>query len=866
MEVKPVTIGKPSDDSRTDKESDEQTQEHTEEHIAEQTEEQSGKQSNEQSDKQAKELSKEQTGEAKEDSSLTEPHSDGKVKDADSEVEKAATEADSLHKQINTASPSDSVPVSEKTTSLEENNIAPEVYQEDNEEETKKAHSGAAPEDSSLDTFSPPEVTTQHNQSEQEHSASESDSDYDPEKAYDSPDADANTQGTKDEQRRDAGASEAITEDGDDHDDEYDPERDLVAGETDTNAAPSSEQTDMSLMMPLSLHESKSRSVTPSLPSKPVIPATANDPNSQFQKAYDVIMLSEFVKLSEFSKLSEPDQLKWIKERLDEQGVLLPSTDQSSAYPGMNYDQVYSYNKPHKSKDLIPLVPINKHCRRPNITLPMTAEEQTEYAEFIRNEEKFSGWNARDQFPDNLRMFIGNLPANTISKADLFRIFKQYGDVAQISIKGGYGFVQFRTAEQCASCIEGEHDVPLHNKYMRLDASTGRKRAQEEKRGREREGSVSEASTLSADCQLLVTEDASPAFVEELQTIFAKQELLVSVEEIGSKDPGEVIPDVAYLGVLGACVVKEHKIDLQTFEETEDGGIRFDEYVELSPQQAVEIILKKKDYLEEPPKKARKEDKPFMRNDRGPRETREPRHRGGHKRRERHQGHNNRWQNDRSRNRWNQPNTNDLQRPNFLPPNPAFAQYGTQLPLMVQYPQQMNYPNVAPQPPQAFEQPYSSPANSASGFSNPSPALLQTLQSLDPATMQNVISLLQQQQNKNQGFSASQQQAQFASSPYNYQGYAQMQYGHPPTPPAVAQSGQLNNLLSLLRTSSQPPVPVQSQMPYPNNIPFSGQSSYQSPAMQQPYPVSPQVQQQPSSQQQNNSGALMDMLARLSKQ
>ena len=74
-------------------------------------------------------------------------------------------------------------------------------------------------------------------------------------------------------------------------------------------------------------------------------------------------------------------------------------------------------------KDPIPLVPIGQFCRRPNITAPTTPEEEQEYADFIERENYYLNLQNWDEFPDKLRLFIGNLPANTISKQDLFRIF-----------------------------------------------------------------------------------------------------------------------------------------------------------------------------------------------------------------------------------------------------------------------------------------------------------------------------------------------------------------------------------------------------------------------------------------------------------
>lgn len=584
-------------------------------------------------------------------------------------------------------------------------------------------------------------------------------------------------------------------------------------------------------------------------------------PDDQLRRAYDVIMQSDFVKLNEFTKLSQAEQLAFIKSQLDNAGVQLPTSEGSTHDPEMNYDQVYSFNKPFKAvKDPIPLVPINKFCRRPNITLPMTAEEKAAYAEFIRNEEKYSGWQSRDQFPENLRMFIGNLPANTITKADLFRIFKQYGEVMQISIKGGYGFVQFRTSEQCADCIRGEHNVPLHNKYMRLDASTGGKKARESNREREKEttNNSENNSSGSTDCEVLVTDEANPDFLEKVRAAFKQGSLSVSEQEIFDKDYSEVIPDIAYLGVLGVCVVKNQKLDIQTFDETEDGGIKFDEYVDLTPEQATEILLKKKPQKVEPPSKIRKDIKSppnFNQRERDFRlESHERRNRGGQRRRERNR--HNTWQHDGFHNgRF----SDRGHKPRFFPPNPAFAQQVPQY-----FPQQSSNlpPNLAPQPPQAFQTPFSSSTNFSSSVPNiqNQSALWHTLQNLDPATMQNVISLLQQQQGVNQGVALPPKMPQ---GPYGAQNIGTMPQVSPPTPSSLPSSGQVSNLLSLLRQNHQNQGLYQAQQPYQTYAPYPGQSPYQNQPLHQEYAATPPPQQ--SSSQTQGSGTLMDMLSRLSK-
>ena len=41
-------------------------------------------------------------------------------------------------------------------------------------------------------------------------------------------------------------------------------------------------------------------------------------------------------------------------------------------------------------------------------------------------------------------------------------------------------------------------------------------------------------------------------------------------------------------------MIKEQKVDIQTFESTPDGGIKFDEYADVEPEEGAEIVLKAK--------------------------------------------------------------------------------------------------------------------------------------------------------------------------------------------------------------------------------------------------------------------------------
>ncbi len=61
-----------------------------------------------------------------------------------------------------------------------------------------------------------------------------------------------------------------------------------------------------------------------------------------------------------------------------------------------------------------------------------------------------------DKFPLHSRLFVGNLPTEKVTKRDLFHIFHKYGQLAQISIKQAYGFVQFLQAADCQAALQAE--------------------------------------------------------------------------------------------------------------------------------------------------------------------------------------------------------------------------------------------------------------------------------------------------------------------------------------------------------------------------------------------------------------------------
>jgi RNA recognition motif-containing protein len=60
------------------------------------------------------------------------------------------------------------------------------------------------------------------------------------------------------------------------------------------------------------------------------------------------------------------------------------------------------------------------------------------------------------KYPPNSRIFIGNLPSEKTSKAELQQIFSKYGKVEDVILRRSFGFIQFDSTEAAMRAIQGE--------------------------------------------------------------------------------------------------------------------------------------------------------------------------------------------------------------------------------------------------------------------------------------------------------------------------------------------------------------------------------------------------------------------------
>ncbi|TID14441.1 rna-binding protein [Venturia nashicola] len=107
--------------------------------------------------------------------------------------------------------------------------------------------------------------------------------------------------------------------------------------------------------------------------------------------------------------------------------------------------------------------------------VPLDPHIQRLYDQFLTFERQNVADGQWDKFAVGSRLFIGNLTTEKVSKKDLYRRFYKYGQLAQISLKQAYGFVQFLDAETCHRALTAEQGQKMRGREMHLEISKPQK-------------------------------------------------------------------------------------------------------------------------------------------------------------------------------------------------------------------------------------------------------------------------------------------------------------------------------------------------------------------------------------------------------
>ncbi|KAL6413868.1 hypothetical protein AUP68_03398 [Ilyonectria robusta] len=238
----------------------------------------------------------------------------------------------------------------------------------------------------------------------------------------------------------------------------------------------------------------------------------------------------------------------------------------------------------------------------------------------------------------------GNLSSDKVSKRDVFDLFHRFGRLAQISLKSAYGFVQYHTIDEGHAAMENLQGIeikgrrirrnhsPSRNDYER-DDGYGRDRGFHDHgrgRGRSRSpggykrndkssyrrrspspyGRSRHESELELprrygsdvpDVQIILQPDVNRDFVTWVEHTFKTKGLKSEVMFLHPRIPKDaVIQRQAAEGVhavvdLDLRAQNLGRIPVQAFDRS--GGmsnVRFDQYVDLDPTTAAEVILRAK--------------------------------------------------------------------------------------------------------------------------------------------------------------------------------------------------------------------------------------------------------------------------------
>uniref|UniRef100_L2GED2 RNA-binding protein n=1 Tax=Colletotrichum fructicola (strain Nara gc5) TaxID=1213859 RepID=L2GED2_COLFN len=131
---------------------------------------------------------------------------------------------------------------------------------------------------------------------------------------------------------------------------------------------------------------------------------------------------------------------------------------------------------------------------------PMPTQASSHYDQFLEVERSYMAEAKWDKFPDGSRIFIGsrslssgrpdgaidffsgNLSSERVSKRDVFEIFCKYGQLAQISLKSAYGFVQYHNLEDAQAAMNNLQGIEIKGRKIHLEYS----KVQKSKGGNER--------------------------------------------------------------------------------------------------------------------------------------------------------------------------------------------------------------------------------------------------------------------------------------------------------------------------------------------------------------------------------------------
>lgn len=282
------------------------------------------------------------------------------------------------------------------------------------------------------------------------------------------------------------------------------------------------------------------------------------------------------------------------------------------------------------------------------IDIPLSREDKLAYERFLDEEEEYVASGRWERFPYGSRMFVGNLPSERVTKAQLFKLFRPFGRVAQIVMKQAYGFIQFHERESVVNAMESyrEHTLrgnnlqlevskpqiprnkdtrnfgmdsgtlnwpprprsrsppPVHarNTYRERDFGPGYDRGRSDPRLDMRfPPRRTSGYNRVPECHIFLLNRLDNRYVSYVENAFREAGIVVEVETLPPQvSLNKAIQQLAYEGVLAVAILdyalqELGKINIQVFDRNDiSGNVRFDEYLKISPHDAVQLVQRVK--------------------------------------------------------------------------------------------------------------------------------------------------------------------------------------------------------------------------------------------------------------------------------
>ena len=152
----------------------------------------------------------------------------------------------------------------------------------------------------------------------------------------------------------------------------------------------------------------------------------------------------------------------------------------SAAYPGGAPGTISNSHGalPPPPSTSLNTAPVSQFTLYPSFPghLPPPSITSQQWESFLQDERKYVSEARWDRFPEGSRLFIGNLSSERASKKEVFDIFAPYGNLAQISLKQAYGFVQYHTAAEGQAALDNLQGIDIKGRKVHLEISRPQKK------------------------------------------------------------------------------------------------------------------------------------------------------------------------------------------------------------------------------------------------------------------------------------------------------------------------------------------------------------------------------------------------------